>query len=364
MPALVDTTIRLLAQEPLAGLMPTAELLRLAEILDKAGFAYLEVSGGGVFDTAVRRGVESPWERIRALNERTETPLAMALRGRFLVGSRPGRRRVRQPLRRLGGRERDRGLPPARPAERRREPSRGRRGDHRRGQGVRRRARLRLRLHERDRGAGRAGAQAARARRFARSAARPLELAPAAPGEGARRDAEGGERPAGRPLLPGRRRQRDGRGARGCARRGRPDRLRGLSGRAHRPPDLGRSAGDGARGPRARHRRRRAGSLARLGARGRAHRRRAGHPARAEDRRARRGAQGSARTRGLARRAPARARRGRPPRRGAGRAGEDPRGGRLRRRSPRRSARSSAPRRCCTCSRRAATRRSSTSCAR
>ena len=68
MPALVDTTIRLLAQEPLAGLMPTAELLRLAEILDKAGFAYLEVSGGGVFDTAVRRGVESPWERIRALN--------------------------------------------------------------------------------------------------------------------------------------------------------------------------------------------------------------------------------------------------------------------------------------------------------
>jgi oxaloacetate decarboxylase (Na+ extruding) subunit alpha len=88
-PVLVDTTIRLLGQEPLAGRMPTAELLRLAEVLDEAGFAYLEVSGGGVFDTAVRRGVESPWERIRALNERTETPLAMALRGRFLVGSRP-----------------------------------------------------------------------------------------------------------------------------------------------------------------------------------------------------------------------------------------------------------------------------------
>jgi len=88
-PVLVDTTIRLLGQEPLAGRMPTAELLRLAEILDGAGFAYLEVSGGGVFDTAVRRGVESPWERIRSLNNRTKTPLAMALRGRFLVGSRP-----------------------------------------------------------------------------------------------------------------------------------------------------------------------------------------------------------------------------------------------------------------------------------
>jgi oxaloacetate decarboxylase alpha subunit len=89
MPRLVDTTIRVLSQEPLAGLMPTADLLRLAELLDGAGFAYLEVSGGGVFDTAVRRGVESPWERIRALKARTTTPLALALRGRFLVGSRP-----------------------------------------------------------------------------------------------------------------------------------------------------------------------------------------------------------------------------------------------------------------------------------
>ena len=89
MPRLVDTTLRLLGQEPLAGSMPTAELLRLAEILDSAGFAYLEVSGGGCFDSAVRRGVESPWERIRAIKARTNTPLAMALRGRFLVGSRP-----------------------------------------------------------------------------------------------------------------------------------------------------------------------------------------------------------------------------------------------------------------------------------
>jgi oxaloacetate decarboxylase (Na+ extruding) subunit alpha len=89
MPKLVDTTLRLLGQEPLAGAVPTAEQLRIAEILDKAGFAYLEVSGGGCFDSAVKRGVESPWERIRALKARTETPLALALRGRFLVGARP-----------------------------------------------------------------------------------------------------------------------------------------------------------------------------------------------------------------------------------------------------------------------------------
>jgi len=69
--------------------MPTAELLRLAEILDGAGYAYLEVSGGGAFDAAVRKGVESPWERIRAIKARTKTPLMLAVRGGFLVGSRP-----------------------------------------------------------------------------------------------------------------------------------------------------------------------------------------------------------------------------------------------------------------------------------
>jgi oxaloacetate decarboxylase alpha subunit len=89
MPSLVDTTIRLLSQEPLAGRIPTAAILELAELLDGAGFAYLEVSGGGVFHSAVRGGVESPWERIRALKARTTTPLGLALRGRFLVGSRP-----------------------------------------------------------------------------------------------------------------------------------------------------------------------------------------------------------------------------------------------------------------------------------
>jgi oxaloacetate decarboxylase alpha subunit len=89
MPALADTTVRLLGQEPLAGRLPTAEQLRIAAILDRAGFAYLEVSGGGCFDSAVRRGIESPWERIRALKSHLRTPLGLALRGRLLVGSRP-----------------------------------------------------------------------------------------------------------------------------------------------------------------------------------------------------------------------------------------------------------------------------------
>jgi oxaloacetate decarboxylase alpha subunit len=89
MPRLVDTSIRVLSQDPLADAMGTGELLRLAEILDGAGYAFLEVSGGGAFDAAVRHGVESPWERIRAIRARTTTPLMLAVRGRFLVGSRP-----------------------------------------------------------------------------------------------------------------------------------------------------------------------------------------------------------------------------------------------------------------------------------
>src|SRR2546430_9292349 len=98
MPRLVDTTIRVLSQEPLAGRVPTADLLRLAELLDGAGFAYLEVSGGGGFDTARRRGVESPRERIPPLQAPTKTPPRVAPRRRLLLGSRPGRRGVARRL--------------------------------------------------------------------------------------------------------------------------------------------------------------------------------------------------------------------------------------------------------------------------
>jgi len=87
---LVDTTIRLLSQDPLAGHLSTARLLNVAERLDGLGYAGLEVSGGGCFKSAVERAVESPWERIRAIKARApKTPLVMALRGTFLVGMKP-----------------------------------------------------------------------------------------------------------------------------------------------------------------------------------------------------------------------------------------------------------------------------------
>lgn len=90
MARLIDTSLRLLSQEPLEGRVPTARLLEVAVALDRAGYHALEVTGGGCFRAAVARGVESPWERIRAIKQRaTRTPLAMALRGTFLVSSQP-----------------------------------------------------------------------------------------------------------------------------------------------------------------------------------------------------------------------------------------------------------------------------------
>lgn len=90
MTRLIDTSLRILGQEPLAGRMLVGKKLETASVLDRAGFHALEVSGGGCFRAAMIRSVDSPWERIRAYKARTRTtPLAMALRGSFLTGSVP-----------------------------------------------------------------------------------------------------------------------------------------------------------------------------------------------------------------------------------------------------------------------------------
>ena len=89
MPQLVDTTIRLLSQEPLAERVSAAGLYELAGELDKAGFSSL----GGVGRRLLRiapcgAGWRAPGS-ASARSARCSTPLGMALRGRFLVGGRP-----------------------------------------------------------------------------------------------------------------------------------------------------------------------------------------------------------------------------------------------------------------------------------
>src|SRR5205823_2278376 len=184
--------------------IPTADILRLAEILDKAGFAYLEISGGGTFDSAVRRGVESPWERIRALKARTKTPLALAVRGRFLVGTRP-----------VGGDFARRFVASAAQS----------------GIDV-------FRLHDPLNDVDNLREAAAGDGRGTDPPQRPCRAAAAAPRGQARHGAARADRAAGRSLRAGRGRQRAGRSNRGDARgRGR-DRLRRLPGRAHDAPRL------------------------------------------------------------------------------------------------------------------------------
>ena len=81
-PRLVDTTIRLLSQEPLAGRLPTGELLGARRDARQGRALPASRSRAAASSTtAVRRGVESPWERIRALEGPDETPLGLALRG-------------------------------------------------------------------------------------------------------------------------------------------------------------------------------------------------------------------------------------------------------------------------------------------
>ena len=85
----VETVLRDAHQSLLATRMRTADMLPVAEALDEAGYAALEVWGGATFDTALRYLREDPWERLDLLRQRiTKTPLQMLLRGQNAVGYR------------------------------------------------------------------------------------------------------------------------------------------------------------------------------------------------------------------------------------------------------------------------------------
>src|SRR5581483_10790245 len=224
--------------------------LRLAEILDSAGFAYLEVSGGGCFDAAVKRGVESPWERIRALRARTKTPLALALRGRFLVGSRPVGPDF---VRRFVESSAESGIDVFRLHDPLNDVSNLREA----AEAITRADR------EFDAGlvyspgpSGETDTLVDQARRRASPRPRPLRRARAASRARPDRGDPLRERPSRRPLLPGCRRERARGGDRGGARRRGPDRGGGLPRRARPAPRLRRGARGRPPRPRARHGRR------------------------------------------------------------------------------------------------------------
>ncbi len=86
---LTDTVLRDAHQSLLATRMSTADMLPVAEKLDRVGYFSLEAWGGATFDSCLRFLKEDPWERVVQLHElMPRTPLQMLLRGQNIVGYR------------------------------------------------------------------------------------------------------------------------------------------------------------------------------------------------------------------------------------------------------------------------------------
>jgi len=85
----MDTTLRDGHQSLLATRMRTEDMIPILEVMDKIGFAAMEVWGGATFDSTTRFLNEDPWERLVTLKRALpNTPLQMLLRGQNLVGYR------------------------------------------------------------------------------------------------------------------------------------------------------------------------------------------------------------------------------------------------------------------------------------
>lgn len=82
-----DTTFRDAHQSLLATRMTTAQMLPIAERMNRIGFHSMEVWGGATFDACIRFLGEDPWERLQVLRrEMPDTRLQMLVRGQNLLG--------------------------------------------------------------------------------------------------------------------------------------------------------------------------------------------------------------------------------------------------------------------------------------
>ncbi|HEV7678597.1 MAG TPA: pyruvate carboxylase subunit B [Candidatus Dormibacteraeota bacterium] len=86
---LIETSLRHGQQALLLSRLRRRHILPVAELLDRCGFAALDVFGGATFEAALRFLAEDPFERLRAIREAApQTPLLALLRGQALVGHR------------------------------------------------------------------------------------------------------------------------------------------------------------------------------------------------------------------------------------------------------------------------------------
>jgi pyruvate carboxylase subunit B len=86
---LVETALRHGQQSLLLSRLRRRHLIPVAALLDRCGFASLDVFGGATFEACLRFLGEDPFERLRALKqEAPSTPLLALVRGQALVGHR------------------------------------------------------------------------------------------------------------------------------------------------------------------------------------------------------------------------------------------------------------------------------------
>jgi pyruvate carboxylase subunit B len=86
---LVETALRHGQQSLLLSRLRRRHLIPVAALLDRCGFASLDVFGGATFEACLRFLGEDPFERLRALKRAAPvTPLLALVRGQALVGHR------------------------------------------------------------------------------------------------------------------------------------------------------------------------------------------------------------------------------------------------------------------------------------
>jgi pyruvate carboxylase subunit B len=86
---LVETSLRQGQQALLLSRLRRRHILPVAALLDRCGFAALDVFGGATFEAALRFLAEDPFERLQEIRQTApQTPLLGLLRGQALVGHR------------------------------------------------------------------------------------------------------------------------------------------------------------------------------------------------------------------------------------------------------------------------------------
>ena len=81
---LIDVTLRDGHQCLWSTRMTTETMTPILATIDRAGYAFLNIMGGAVFDVCVRYLHENPWERLALICSRTRTPCDLLTRGQSL----------------------------------------------------------------------------------------------------------------------------------------------------------------------------------------------------------------------------------------------------------------------------------------